>query len=193
MISRKPRQRTCECGCGRKFTPSSSFITWATIECAIAVLKIRQAKKERKELKARKEAIKRPSEIASEAQVAVNALVRYRDRDEPCISCGRMTLADPLTGGAWDAGHYRSRGSAIHLRFDHERNIHKQCKRCNRDLGGNHVEFRKGLIRKIGIAAVEALEADNAPRRFRADDYRRIRDEARAQLSHLKTQERNKT
>lgn len=39
----------------------------------------------------------------------------------------------------------------------------------------------------IGLSSVEALEADTTPRRYRADDYRRIRDEYRAKLRELKS------
>ena len=94
-----------------------------------------------------------------EAQAAFNAYVRARDKDDACISCGNYVLGDQI-GGGWDAGHYRSTGSAPHLRF-HLHNCHKQCVKCNRFLSGNVAEYRKGLIKKIGIEKVEALESMN--------------------------------
>lgn len=37
--------------------------------------------------------------------------------------------------------------------------IRGQCVRCNRDLGGSAVNFRKGLIERIGINRVEEIES----------------------------------
>lgn len=167
--------------------PRNSFHVAASPFCAqkIAVKKRIKAEalaktRERIKDRALREKMKRPSEIDAEAQKAVNDWVRkVRDKDEPCISCNRSDLSDPLTGGAWDCGHYRSRGAAKNLRFILD-NMAKQCKRCNRRLAGNHVEFRKGLVARIGEERVVAVECDNTPRRYRADDFRRIRDEYRA-------------
>jgi hypothetical protein len=95
------------------------------------------------------------SQWLSEAQSAFNRYVRWRDRDDPCISCGKYV--ENKYGGNWDAGHFRSRGSAPHLRF-HLWNCHKQCARCNRFLSGNTAEYRIALIQKIGSTKVLALE-----------------------------------
>lgn len=38
-------------------------------------------------------------------------------------------------------------------------NISGQCKKCNRDLGGSHTNYRKGLIERIGIDRVEEIES----------------------------------
>jgi hypothetical protein len=64
-----------------------------------------------------------------------------------------------------DAGHYRSVGSAPHLRFD-EKNCHAQKKYCNNYLAGNHVAYRAGLIQRIGLREVELLEADQCIRKY---------------------------
>lgn len=98
------------------------------------------------------------------AQAAVNKYVRLRDKDEPCISCGRMHQ------GQWHAGHYLSVGSRPNLRFDAERNIFKQCQPCNVHLSGNLLNYRVGLIERIGSDAVESLESDTEPRRYRKED-----------------------
>ena len=89
------------------------------------------------------------------------------------------------TGNNVDAGHYRSVGSAPHLRFD-ERNCHAQSKHDNRYLAGNAVEYRKGLIQRIGLKAVEELEADNTPRKWSREELVQIRDKYRAKLKELK-------
>lgn len=126
----------------------------------------------RAETRKAKERLKTRSDWMKEAQAAVNAWVRWRDRDLPCISCGNHS--EEKFGGARDAGHYRSRGSAGHLRFD-LRNIHSQCVRCNRYLSGNVADYRVGLIDRIGIEAVEAIEADQAERRFDVEYLKRLK------------------
>jgi hypothetical protein len=41
-----------------------------------------------------------------------------------------------------------------------EMNVHAQCKQCNRDLAGNHVEYRKGLVSRYGNDLVEWIESN---------------------------------
>ncbi|ELL6469283.1 recombination protein NinG, partial [Salmonella enterica] len=84
----------------------------------------REEQRQKDKLKIRKLALKPRSYWIKQAQQAVNAFIRERDRDLPCISCGTLTSAQ------WDAGHYRTTAAAPQLRFD-ERNIHKQCVVCN--------------------------------------------------------------
>ena len=138
----------------------------------------------RKAIKLKLEAIKPRSKLLREAQAAFNAYIRARDKaaGHPCISSGR-----PLdwTGNNVDAGHYRSTGSAPHLRFD-ERNCHAQSKHDNRYLAGNAVDYRIGLIARIGIEAVEALEADNTQRKYSIDELKAIKAHYVAKLKELK-------
>ena len=145
-----------------------------------------KAKTDRADTARRKEAAKTRSELMREAQTAFNAFIRLRDQlaGYPCISSGR-----PLdwSGNQTDAGHYRSTGSAPQLRFD-ERNCHAQSKLDNRYLSGNAVDYRIGLIARIGLESVEALESDNMPRKYSADDLRMIRDEYRAKFKALRNQ-----
>lgn len=142
------------------------------------------AKVERSETRRRKEAIKTIPVLIKEAQVAFNAYIRARDADKPCICCG-LPLGAGEVGGAYDCGHYRSTGSAAHLRFD-ERNAHAQRKACNRWGAGRAVDYRIGLVARIGLAAVEALESDNAPRKWLREELIYIRDRYRAKLKELK-------
>lgn len=113
---------------------------------------------ERKSLAERKAKLKTRREWIAEAQAVVNKVARLRDilAGHGCISCGARP--DARFGGAMDAGHYRSVGSAPHARF-YLPNIRLQCKRCNRDLGGSAVNFRKGLIERIGVNRVEEIES----------------------------------
>lgn len=97
-------------------------------------------------------------------------------------------LRSPLEGGAigggFDAGHYRSVGSAPHLRFD-ERNVHGQTKQCNRYGAGRAVDYRLGLIARIGRDVVEELEADQRPRKHSIEDLIEIRNTYRAKAKEI--------
>lgn len=142
------------------------------------------AQEDRKVIRQRKEAIKTRSDYIKEAQIAVNAYVRERDKGKPCISCG-CVLDSSVVGGGFDAGHFRSRGSAPHLRFD-ERNIHGQCKRCNRHLHGNVTDYRAGLVSRIGMDSLQGLEADNEPRKHSIEDLKQIIATYRQKIRTLK-------
>jgi hypothetical protein len=165
-VKRKKKCQNPECG--EKFVPARMGQKACSVPCALVVGKVEAAKKERKQTAAKAESLLRRKDLIPVAQQVANKYARVRDHDEPCISCGKPAGAsEALTGGGWDGGHYRSVGSAPHLRFFLP-NIRKQCKHCNdsrRGLGGNHVEYRKGLRAKFGDAWVEALEADQAPRK----------------------------
>lgn len=137
----------------------------------------------------RQDAVKRKSferipDLIAAADKEFASYIRERDRQagHDCISSGR-----PLdwTGNQVDAGHYRSRGAASHLRYN-EDNCHAQSKHDNRHLGGNIVQYRTNLIARIGLARVEALECTNEPRKWTHDELRAIRDEYRAKVKQLK-------
>lgn len=142
------------------------------------------AKVERAETRRRKEAIKTIPDLIKEAQREFNAYIRARDKNQPCICCGRP-LGDGDVGGAFDAGHYRSTGSASHLRFN-EHNCHAQRKQCNRYGAGRAVDYRIGLCSRIGLAAVEALEASNQPHKWTREELIAIRDTYKQKLKELK-------
>jgi hypothetical protein len=136
--------------------------------CALELARAVRLKAERKEDRVKRERMKSLQQLKAEAQREFNSFIRERDRQagHPCISSGR-----PLdwSGNGVDAGHYRSVGAASHLRFD-ERNCHAQSKHDNQFRGGNAVDYRIGLIARIGLAAVEALEADNTPHKWTREE-----------------------
>ncbi|HEV2612519.1 MAG TPA: recombination protein NinG [Noviherbaspirillum sp.] len=138
----------------------------------------------RAEDRKRKEEMKTRSDWLKEAQTAFNAFIRERDRQAGhlCISSGK-----PLdwSGNGVDAGHYRSVGSAPHLRFD-ERNCHAQSKQDNRYGAGRAVDYRIGLIKRIGLEAVEALESEQAPQKWTIDALKAIKATYKAKLKALK-------
>lgn len=141
-------------------------------------------REDRKTIRMKMENLKTRSDYLKEAQQAFNSFIRERDRlsGHYCISSGR-----PLdwSGNSVDAGHYRSIGSAPHLRFD-ERNCHAQSKHDNRYLAGNAVDYRIGLIARIGLEAVEALEADQTPRKHTIEQLKAIKAHYVAKLKELK-------
>lgn len=166
--------------CPGTFIQRSSLHTCCSIPCAQAYAKrlrerkeAREAKADRKVTRERKEKLKSRSDYIKEVQIEFNKFIRIRDIDNSCISCP-APLKQESVGGGYDAGHFLSRGAKPHLRFD-ERNCHGQCKRCNRYLSGNIANYRERLIARIGIAEVEALEADNAPRHYTIDQLKELK------------------
>lgn len=192
-IERKPtKAKKCRvAACGASFVPSRMGQAVCSPACALIdgprhAPKARKALAdiERKDIKVRKEKLKTRGDHMREAQQAFNAYIRARDQaaGHLCISSGK-----PLdwSGNAVDAGHYRSVGSAPHLRFD-ERNCHAQSKQDNRFLSGNAVDYRIGLIARIGQEAVDALEADQAPRKYSLEQIKGIKAYYRAKTRELK-------
>ena len=135
-------------------------------------LKELQRKKKNKEDRGRLDKLKTVRDLMPEAQAAFNKYIRARDYGLPCISCGRSP--EQKAGGTMDSGHYRSRGSAGHLRFN-VFNCHAQCVTCNRYQSGNVVDYRINLVKKIGIERVERIENDNTPRKFDVEYLRRVK------------------
>lgn len=177
--------------CRTRFEPELPGALVCSEPCAMAfavsvngkakkVAKVR----ERKADKIQRDKLKTRGQWQTEAQTAFNAFIRLRDAGQPCICCGRHSAGE-VHGGDFDAGHYRSRGSAPHLRFD-ERNVHAQLKQCNRYASGNIVGYRVGLIERIGPVAVAELECDQAPRRYSIDDLREIKKTYAAKTKELK-------
>lgn len=144
------------------------------------------AKEQRKADQQKREELRPRREWIKMVQEAFNAMIRFRDRHENCISCDRpLARGSQITGSNIDCGHYRSVGSAPHLRFDEE-NAHAQCVRCNRHGAGVAVDYRLGLIRRRGLAVVERIESDNTPRHWSIDDLKRMLGEYRSRLSAMK-------
>ncbi len=194
MLAKEIKPKKCRApGCGQRFKPSLSTQKVCCMACARAMAKDPKLQKvaakaitrqKRQDLQERREKLKTKGEHLREAQQAFNAYIRERDRlaGYACISSDR-----PLdwNGNAVDAGHYRSTGAAPHLRFD-ENNCHAQSKHDNRYLSGNVADYRLGLIQRIGLAAVEALEADQEPRRYTIEDLQAIKALYRQKLRDLK-------
>lgn len=192
----KLRRRRCKI-CREWFIPKQSFQNWCSPEHgfelseqrrnkdrekALAKLKKENQEKEREakdKLKSRKLAVKPLSYFTKQAQTAFNAFIRERDKDEPCISCGRFHE------GQYHAGHYRTTGANPELRFD-EDNCHKQCAPCNNHLSGNIENYTPRLIEKIGQERFDRLMGSHELPKWKREDYERIRGHYRAKLKELK-------
>jgi hypothetical protein len=181
-ISDKPK--TCK-SCRQKFVPTKPLQVACSISCALELARVAQAKrqaqeatKERVEHAKRKEATKTKGQHTKDAQIAFNAFIRERDRDLPCVSCGRHHQ------GQYHAGHYRTTAAAPELRFE-PLNVWKQCAPCNNHKSGNLIEYRIELVKRIGVARVEWLEGPHEPKRYTVEDLKAIKAEYRAKLREL--------
>ena len=192
LTTKQPKPKTCKNpACRSSFIPQRLGQAVCSPKCALATVEVQKAKEKkslaqagRREIKVRKEALKTRGDHMREAQQAFNEYIRTRDQaaGHLCISSGKSL---DWSGNAVDAGHYRSVGSAPHLRFD-ERNCHAQSKQDNRFLSGNAVDYRIGLIARIGQEAVDALESDQSVRKYTVDEIKAIKAEYRAKTKELK-------
>ncbi|EHN8849255.1 recombination protein NinG [Enterobacter hormaechei] len=189
-------RRKCKV-CSEWFHPAYDNIRWCCPEHgAIYAIELRSKEKvkaeakrikakkgeekaDRQRLAEKKQQVKPTSYFIKQAQQAFNEFIRYRDRELPCISCGRHHE------GQYHAGHFRTTGANPELRFN-EDNCHRQCAPCNNHLSGNLIAYRPALIEKIGQSRFDALMGPHYLPKWKREDYIRIRDEYRAKLKSLK-------
>ena len=122
----------------------------------------KKCQQDRKEYKAKN---KTYTQKVNEAKLVFQKWVRLvKDKGKPCISCG-STESEIV-----DGGHYLKAEIYRGLIFD-ERNCSSQCRKCNRFLNGNELNYRDGLIARYGIEYVEKLESEkNAKRDYKWSD-----------------------
>ena len=78
--------------------------------------------------------------------------MRYRDRNEPCCTCG---TTNPNI--KYDAGHFHTKKARPDIRFE-LKNIHKQCSQnCNVYGSGRRNEYEKFIAKKYGQNQVDKL------------------------------------
>lgn len=185
MIAAKPpKPKPCK-ACRVDFQPMRRMQVACSPLCAQAVAEAKRHKAERADVKRKLEALKPPSKWIAEAQREFNRYIRLRDTGRPCICCGGYpTARAALSGGAWDAGHFRSVGAAPELRFD-EANVHAQLKGCNR-RDWDVQSYRRNLIAKVGLAEVERLEGPHTALKLDAERAKLIRDTYRKRANELK-------
>lgn len=210
LSTRQPKPKKCQnAECGSKFVPQRLGQKVCSPACAHVVGKQdpaiqKRARKsidqlERKEIGARREKLKTHSDFVKDAEKAVRDYRRTYELSigSGCISCGKSQAEIQgaqgwKTGGAFDAGHFLGKGARPELRLE-PLNIWLQCKACNAGSSkyarkGLTVSqgFREGLIERIGVEAVEALEADHHPRKHTKEELKAITAEYRAKLRELK-------
>jgi hypothetical protein len=134
-----------------------------------------------KRVKEMRKEVQSLADLRAIARAAFQTYVRMRDAKLPCISCGK-------TEAKWDGGHYLKCEIYTGLIFDEE-NCHKQCSYCNDQLQGNPIEYREGLIKRIGRVAVELLEARKDISRtykFSPQELRDIAEKYKQKIKDLK-------
>ena len=173
-------------GCGEQFMPARPMQKACSPACARSFAEHASAKAQAlrmREDKARTrvalEALKTIPKLKKEAQYSFNRWIRWRDRAQPCISCNAPPPDMSQLHAGRDAGHYRSTGSADHLRFN-EDNCNSQCVSCNQWGAGKAVEYRMGLLARIGPERTNALEFNNERVKWTREMLRAIRDKYRA-------------
>jgi hypothetical protein len=171
------RNKKCKL-CKVEFTPTKPLQQVCGWECALELSKTKRIKTVKKEVKEAKQKLKSRSDWLKEAQVVFNKYIRLRDQNDGCISCGSKSAS------AYHAGHYRSIGSAGHLRFN-EHNCHRQCAACNTHLSGNLIRYRVGLVRKIGIQLVETLEFNNDTVKLNIEDIQLLKKQYSVKIKAL--------
>lgn len=177
---RKVRMRKCAVKeCRMPFQPRSMTHKACSVECAQVLIQKEKDLAVKRERQAGLAKLKKRVDYFRDAQAALNKWIReVRDAGKPCISCGHTDH-----GQKFDAGHYITRGSRPNLALE-ELNLARQCHWCNVHLSGNQILFRRGLVARIGLEAVERLEADTEPRKYtieqleaiKADYQKRIRE-----------------
>ena len=88
--------------------------------------------------------------------------IRLRDADEngicKCISCPKLDYWKNV-----DAGHFINR-KHLSLRWAF-RNVHAQCRQCNRFDEGNIIGYTKAMIKRYGIDILDILELQKSQTR----------------------------
>jgi len=104
-----------------------------------------------------------------------------------CVTCGGIHHWKEM-----DAGHCINRKFEI-TRFD-ERNVHPQCRYCNRFCEGNVTEYTLYLEGQYGTEAVEEMAKISHIIGFRwtIDDLQMILDEVRRRLKIIKAGKRER-
>ena len=161
------RMKRCKI-CKAPFVPTYSSLqaTCTKPQCLIEWGRVTERKKAKREIKRMRENIKSVSQYRRELQKVFNEFIRLRDKNEPCISCGRTLPAK------YDAGHFYSVGAYPNLRFN-EDNVHGQCVECNQHRHGNLLEYAPRLTERIGFErASKLMVIRNEPLRLSLEEIK---------------------
>lgn len=163
------KSKKCK-GCGDPFRPVRPLQKACSMHCAMILGKKKTAADEKKRDRVKRESLKTRAAWLKDAQTAVNAYVRVRDKLLGCVSCDRPASWQ----GQWHASHFRSVGAASSLRFNLW-NIHKSCSICNNWKSGNLSDYEPRLKEKIGANRVDWLRTQNRRAEYSIDYLRRLK------------------
>lgn len=155
-MAKKVKQKKCAYSeCGKMFTPMFSTVQMVcSPKCAHLYNSEKEIKKRYEQTKAEVRGVTQLEEVARKI---FQKWIRGRDKDLPCISCGK-TDKDFTYSNCWDAGHFQKAEIFSALIF-HEKNVHKQCKECNgENMHGNLLNYRIGLVNRYGEAYAKELD-----------------------------------
>lgn len=145
--------KTCKI-CKEKFEPKKFAQTCCSISCAIKHSNNLKAKKEadkwKREKAVLKDKLKTLGQYEAEAKKSFQKWIRLRDKEQPCISCSKVS-------NEMDGGHFKKAEIYSGVIF-HEMNCHSQCRKCNRYLNGNELNYRQGLINRYGLDYATFIE-----------------------------------
>ena len=176
--------------CKQKFEGFNSLDRFCSVEHAMAYLATPEGVEKHKKARAKlaREAAKaqraskpkKPTDHEKLTQEAFNKMIRLLDAGESCISCGRSKC-----GTYWDAGHFKSVGGHVELRYD-PRNCYLQgsgCNRANRRPDKNSVrgvetiaqEYEVRLREKMGDELVDWLNGPHEIPHFKDHELKQLR------------------
>lgn len=148
------KSKKCK-NCLKLFVPVQFAQSCCDYKCAILHSRLQKKLKEQKVWKLEKailkDKLKTLGQYEAEAKTSFQKWIRMRDAKLECISCGENNK------DLWDGGHYKKAEIYSGVIFD-ENNCHKQCRKCNRFLNGNELNYRSGLINRYGVDYADAIE-----------------------------------
>lgn len=160
-----------------KFHSDKCMKSWANAHTDKLLAKVRKndkksKTKEKREDKQKLKALMSRAKWYSKHQALVNQWVRYRDRGEPCCTCG--TTGDTIK---YDAGHMFTTAARPDIRFELT-NIHKQCSvNCNQHGSGMRLEYEKFIIRKYGQKHLDWLMLEKEGLKYQFPNWQDIEAE----------------
>jgi len=150
------KERKCKI-CNQTFTPRIQAQPKCQ-DCAFSHYKQKLCNYQKKNLVNRTKKPQKPLKAKIDVEQAIiNKIVRERDANKPCISCGKKMKPHEI-----NAGHYYARSQCESLRYDLD-NIHGQCSWCNSKMTEDPkipANYRKNLLERIGVERVARLDIE---------------------------------
>jgi len=155
------------------FTPWNSLTKACSPECALELVRAKNAAKAKADIKV-KEKSDKMQHTADKARIKKRTgqkgyyenlktelhfyVKHFLRKGEPCYTCGKSQSTSDA-GGAFHVGHFIPAGSVDPRRFMLE-NLRIQCYSCNVPNSGRRAEYRQRMIEEMGTDHVDWLECD---------------------------------